>query len=253
MTHTITLMIALATFAVSAASTGCAGMQKAGEASRSVMGEEVTGSPQSNGKALGQDKSPGAPQELPWVDEAASNDPNHLTLGMKYVTYVKGGKPVVSRDQLKSILKGINAKYKPCNMHFRVEEFIEATPEDLGLDYNPSSMNQLDPIRSQFDTGNHILVVGTGTWDKSGGLGADGANAWATMPGITPSGAVIEDSASKMPELVAHEIGHLLNLDHESDQSNLMNPVIYSGSNFAKWQCEEVRNAALTAVSTALR
>lgn len=194
-------------------------------------------------------------QGLPWADDFISTDPNHLMLSLKYVTYENADQqPVISAETAKSVVHGINQLYTQCNIHFRVEEFLPAVPQNYGLDFSPSSMGDLDPIRTQFDTDQSIVVINTGEWNNAGGLGADGANAWTMMPGQTPSGAVIEGPVADNANIVAHEIGHYLNLDHVNDQGNLMNPVIYKNSTtLTAAQCEKVRAAAEGIRSGALR
>lgn len=184
--------------------------------------------------------------ELPWGDEMAVNDPSHITVALQYVSYVDdGGKDVLGTEQARKVVAGINNLYKPCNLHFRVEEYVPVNPKDRGLELNPDAMSDLAPIRSEFETDSMLTVVNTGNWDNSGGLGADGANAWTMMPGNTPTGAIIEGSAADSANLVAHELGHYLNLDHASVKTNLMNPVIYDNSTvLSAEQCETVRASA---------
>jgi hypothetical protein len=44
--------------------------------------------------------------------------------------------------------------------------------------------------------------------------------------------------------IIAHELGHYMNLAHVSDQTNLMNPVIYASSNtITSDQCTGTRRA----------
>ena len=54
--------------------------------------------------------------------------------------------------------------------------------------------------------------------------------------------------------LIAHELGHYLNLEHVSDQYNVMNPVVYGNSfNLTDDQCAEARATAISFWSNALR
>ena len=67
-------------------------------------------------------------------------------------------------------------------------------------------------------------------------------------------GAVLEAEVADNSNIVAHELGHYLNLDHVSDQTNLMNPVIYGYSKgLSENQCEEMRQTATTIHAQALR
>jgi hypothetical protein len=196
-----------------------------------------------------------SPSGYLWDDDFHSKDPNHLTVALKFVSYTETGqKPVLAPDQVKSVVHTVNQIYSQCNLHFRVEAYDEVQPETDGLSYNPSTMKELGPIRQKFDDPRRLVVITTGAWNHKGGLGADGANAWTAMPGSTPSGAVIEQGVASTANLVAHELGHYLNLDHTHDTTNLMNPVIYSGSNeLSHEQCEDIRKTALDMRSEALR
>jgi hypothetical protein len=180
-------------------------------------------------------------------ENAARNDPNHLNLALKYVSYVDDAeKPIVEPGEVKEIVYVMNKLYSVCNVSFIVEEYLAATPKDYGLDLHPNSMGQLNGIRSQFQDSTRLVVINTGSWDSAGGLGADGANAWTMMPGNAPFGAVIESTVATTGNLIAHEVGHYLDLDHVSDPSNMMSPLIYGQSTgITKGQCQTVREAAL--------
>ena len=89
-------------------------------------------------------------------------------------------------------------------------------------------------------------LVTTGTWDRSGSLGETTANAWTSMPGGGPYGSVLERPVGLNSHLIAHEIGHYMNLVHVSDSGAMMNPIIYSTSNrISATQCKTARSAAL--------
>lgn len=192
---------------------------------------------------------------LPWVDEIQSTDPDHITLALKYVSYVDNeNQAVLSEQEAKAVVRQINSLYKQCNMHFRTEEFLAVNPKDYGLDFNPSRMTDLQSIRIAFDDPGELVVINTGKWNESGGLGADGANAWTVMPGNSPSGAVIESVVTDDAPLVAHELGHYLSLDHVSDQNNMMSPIIYpSSTQLSSGQCQAMRDAAKTVRIAAIR
>ncbi|MBC7691474.1 MAG: matrixin family metalloprotease [Methylotenera sp.] len=185
-----------------------------------------------------------------WKDELASfsGKKDHLTLALRYVTYSDDqGQPVLSAEQTRAIFREINQVYEVCNLHFRVEEYTVIRPDDVQLNYSPSKMSDLPSIRKAFDQPDRLLVVSTGKWNKKGGLGADGANAWSAMPGTLPSGAVMESSVANFANITAHELGHSLNLDHFSNESNLMNPIIYKRSKtLSSEQCENIRQTART-------
>lgn len=207
----------------------------------------------SDSEALGMDHVEGQPANLPWSDQQSAGDPNHLTIALKYVAYADATGSVVNTEQAKAAISGVNAIYAPCNLHFRVEEFVQAQPDQHGLRFNPAGMNELSEIRAAFEDASRLSVIATGDWGGAG-LGGDGANAWTTMPGTFPAGAVLERSVGGNAGLIAHEVGHYLNLNHVSNSANLMNPVIYPSSRtLSSAQCESVRQAALSVWSATLR
>ena len=192
--------------------------------------------------------SPAAPSD------AKAND-SELTLALRYVSYVDGkGTPVVSKDQATAMAAAVSKLYSVCHMQVRIDDYVAANPADVKLAFSPSTMGELDTVRNAWKDDKYLLVVNTGTWDHSGGLGADGANAWTMMPGEGSSGAVLEAPVADNVNIVAHELGHYLNLDHVSDQSDLMNPVVYPDSTtITADQCQTMRASAQDARKDALR
>jgi hypothetical protein len=164
---------------------------------------------------------------------------------LKYVVYVdSNGTPVVTQDQAISNLKSINQVWSKCSIAFQIDQFLASNPSDYQLTFNTANSSELDDIRSAYEESSTILVVTTGKWNRSGSLGSTGANAWTNMPGQTYLGSILEAPVGTYPNIIAHEIGHYLNLDHLNDQSNLMNPMIYDTSTqLTSSQCSEAQSA----------
>jgi hypothetical protein len=180
--------------------------------------------------------------------------PSPLLLAIKWVSYSNHGQALISRSEVDRTLRKVNRLYEPCGVRFRLERYVASDESRWGLPLHPSQMKELDQIREHYDDGRSLVVISTGKWDHQGGLGADGANAWTTMPGQKPTGTVIEGPVSKMAGLIAHELGHALNLDHVGDEANLMNPVIYpSSKTLDSGQCAIVRETAISSRAEALR
>jgi|GEM_PF-1313551 len=183
---------------------------------------------------------------------AEPSDSKQLTLALKYVAFQDNtGQPVLNEKAIDKLTQEVNDLYAPCKIHFIAEEFKPVDPKTYGLEFNTQSMNDLTPIRSQFNDNKRLVVINTGDWNHNS-MGS--ANAWTTMPGENPAGAVIEANAASFAGIVAHELGHYLSLDHKSDSSNLMNPIIYPDSTVIhSWQCEEMRKAAESYWTSAIR
>lgn len=170
---------------------------------------------------------------------------NQYCLGLKYVVYAdSSGTPVVTQDQAISNLKSINEVWSQCGIAFQMDSFLAADPEEYRLTFNTANTSELDDIRAAFEESSTLLVVTTGKWNRSGTLGNTGANAWTNMPGQTYLGSILEAPVGTYPNIIAHEIGHYLNLGHVSDQSDLMNPIIYDTSKkLTTSQCSEAKSA----------
>ncbi|OFZ53386.1 MAG: hypothetical protein A2428_02010 [Bdellovibrionales bacterium RIFOXYC1_FULL_54_43] len=175
-----------------------------------------------------------------------------ITLALRYVSYLnQDGQPVISEARSRQIVDRVNQIYAPCNIRFVLEEYLPVTPKDRGLEFGLSSMSDIEPTRAAFDEPNRVVVVNTGAWDHSS-IGS--ANAWTAMPGTSPSGVVLESDVAENAEIVAHELGHHLNLDHVDDPANLENPIIYSTSTFiSASQCSTMRQSAQGIRSASLR
>jgi hypothetical protein len=172
---------------------------------------------------------------------------NHLTLALKVVSYGS----TLSEDATRTVLDGVNTLWAQCDISFTLDQYSSIDPSDYGLAATPSTMGELSTIRGQFVESNSMLLVYTPNWY---GSVAVGANAWSTMPGTDPSGAVFEAMVATNERIAAHEIGHLLNLDHVSDQTDLMSHFVGPDTQrLDQDQCDEARRAAVQFRSNALR
>jgi hypothetical protein len=175
-----------------------------------------------------------------------SDDPNKICLALKYVVYVgSNNKPVVTQDEAIQNTKEMNNVWKACNIAFQIDEYAAVVPSEFDLIFNTANYGELDEIRRAFRDDEKLLLTTTGSWNRGGSLGNTGANAWANMPGTTPDGVVLEAPVGTYANIIAHELGHYLNLDHVNDNSDLMSPIIYETSTkLTTSQCNEARSAA---------
>ena len=177
-----------------------------------------------------------------------SNDSNQICLGLKYVVYKNSkGESVVSQPDAVKNVDNINKLWKQCGIAFQIDEFVAADAPTDKLSHNPANMGELDDIRKVYSDANTLLVVTTGKWDRSGSLGNTGANAWTSMPGEDLYGAIHESTVGTFSNIMAHELGHYLNLDHMNDESDLMNPIIAdSSTKLTQQQCASARASVST-------
>ncbi|MBC7692966.1 MAG: matrixin family metalloprotease [Methylotenera sp.] len=188
-------------------------------------------------------------------DTCHSTDSSKLCLALKYTVYTHpDGTPVVSRSEAIANVQGLNKLWASCNIAFQMDELADVDPVNSGLTFATANNSELDKIRSAYENNSTLLVVTTGNWNRSGSLGSTGANAWTNMPGNYRSGSILEAAVGTFYPIIAHEIGHYLNLDHVSDSSNLMNPVIYgSSTGLTAGQCSAARSAAQSYWKSMLR
>jgi hypothetical protein len=173
------------------------------------------------------------------------SDPRQICLALKYGVYQDAwGEPVVSRFEAAANIHEVDQLWKQCKIGFEIESFVKVDPSRVDLNFGPSDSSELDRIRKRLDDSAHLLVVTTGPWNRAGTLGWSPANAWTAMPGENFYGAILEKPVGTYSNIIAHELGHYLNLDHVSDARSLMNPVIYDQSTYlSQGQCESARIA----------
>ena len=175
-------------------------------------------------------------------------DPYQINLGLKYVVFKdSSGVPALSETELQGMISKINGVWGRCHIHFTLDQYLPVQPLDYGLNYQIANFRDLDTIRNAFRDDHSLLTVLTGAWNRHGTLGSSSANAWTSMPGGQPYGVIMEKPVRSNANLMAHELGHYLNLSHLKDSVDLMNPIIYSNSVFiSESQCKSARSTALS-------
>jgi hypothetical protein len=181
------------------------------------------------------------------------SDPTHLCVALNYVVYEESsGQPIIPQSQAEANVEGINSVWSQCHVQFYLEKFTAANPSSAGLNYAPSTSDELATVRSEFADKARLSVVTTGQW--TGTLGSQAANGWTELPPVGPFGTVLEASVASISNLIAHELGHYLNLVHVADEYNVMNPVVYSNSlNITDDQCSDARATAISFWGAMLR
>jgi hypothetical protein len=180
-----------------------------------------------------------------------------MTLALKFVEFTdakQGGRPVLTRPEAEKVVAGMNAVYAQCGMRLKLEEYTEVDPGKFGLARKLSSPDEMDSVRTPFDSDRYLVVIHTGAWDRKpkGAMGK--VNAWTAMPGQLPAGAVLEAPVADNGNITAHELGHYLGLDHARDEDELMNPIIYKKSvRITPSQCARMRATAAASRAGAIR
>jgi hypothetical protein len=187
--------------------------------------------------------------------ECQKDDPTRLCLAIKYVVYKDShDRVLISEEQARKNVASLNAFYERCGIGFDLAEFLSVRPEDHGLRFRLSSYPELDRSREAFADPRKLLIVTTGPWDRTGPIGNTGANAWTRLPGGGPHGAILESPVGKFPNIIAHEIGHYLNLMHVDEPTSLMNKIIYAKSaQISDEQCQTARQTVTSHWRLALR
>lgn len=182
---------------------------------------------------------------------------SEMTLALKFVEFTdssRGGRPVLTRSEAEKVVEGMNSVYAQCGMRLKLEEYTAVDPGKFGLPRKLSSPDEMDSVRTPFDSDRHLVVIHTGAWERKpkGAMGK--ANAWTAMPGQLPSGAVLEAPVADNGNITAHELGHYLGLDHARDEAELMNPIIYKKSvRITLSECAQMRATATASRAGAIR
>jgi hypothetical protein len=191
------------------------------------------------GAALSSCNSAGASSGKALGPSCAGGGSDTLCIGVNYVSYTdSSGAPVASQDLALHDIEATNDVWKQCGIQFQIESYQAVDPTKYGLDPGAGAANQTDQIRDTFNDGNSFLIVQTGYWGTV-------KNAWTNLPGSAPYGAVFESTVADYPQIVAHELGHYLGLDHVDDPADVMDAIIYPDSTqLSQDQCDLARATA---------
>lgn len=182
-------------------------------------------------------------QEKTSGERCVPGDSDSICLALKYVVYEdSSGEPIETLKEAGLNVDDVNRLWAPCNVQFQIDRYLTLNPSRFHFRFRTADYNELHDIRKRLMDEETLLVVTTGAWDRSGTLGNTWANAWTSMPGEEFYGAILEQPVSRNANILAHELGHYLSLDHQSDPDFLMNPIIHRGSVLlSREECESAR------------
>ncbi|NDD90677.1 hypothetical protein EBZ37_01110 [bacterium] len=177
-----------------------------------------------------------------------------LRLAIRLVSYADSAGSVFDRNSAQSLVNSLNRIWAQCKIGFELEQYEALEPYGAGLRSSPRFMAELPRIRDAFRSEDRLLVVMTGQWSADGDITSWGADAWTTLPGNPPYGAIIDRPVCQNANIVAHELGHYLGLLHVQDDSNLLSPVVSrSSQTLSAEQCARARAVAQSSWRAMLR
>lgn len=152
--------------------------------------------------------------------EEEARGTNQLTLAVHYVAFRdQSGAAVTNDDAVNSMVSHMNNVWSQCNIGFKVEKYEELDPSAVGARFNPANYAELDAMRRSVQSDSSVVLIGTGTWNRSGDLGKSGSNCYSSFPGDLADGIVCEAFVAASSTIHAHEIGHWFQLYHTDDPS----------------------------------
>lgn len=185
-----------------------------------------------------------AQQEFVLKSENSNCGTNEICLELKVVSYLEDGQPVMSRVSTEKLLQDLNSIWSQCEIAFRLSEYLWIDPKSWGLSSRALNMSELPQIRAAFESNHQLLIVFTTSWGSEGNINDTGADAWTTLPGNPPYGAIVDQPVSTNSGVIAHEMGHYFNLLHVNDRGNLLSPVVSNASRaLSRDQCAVARAA----------
>ncbi len=220
--------------------TGCDSSDTAGSA-RGDNGARMTND-SSAGTLPGNGSSGKDPGPMPvGIESCRTKDSEHLCIGIKYVAYKsETGAPSATQAEALQLTRNMNKVWAQCNIAFQLETYQAVIASDHGLTYNTAGFGDQDNIRAAFMDDTRFVIVATGPWNRG-----NNAVAWTQAPGGGRYGVVADKEVATDTNVIAHELGHYMSLDHVSDSGNLLSPVVYPASRgLDTSQCAAARDSA---------
>jgi hypothetical protein len=223
-----------------------------------VVGSSALLSACGSGAAGAQDLSFGSRKELPAANEVAQSG-EQLDIAVRYLSFTdSNGTAVVNQGEVQEAMDYASRIWAQCGIGFRLENFQEIQAESIGTRFNPANYSELDQMRINTQQDTDLIFIATGKWNRSGTLGSSGSNCFSSFPGDEAEGIVCEKSSAASPTMIAHEVGHWVDLRHTNSPStdgvddtnagnvgnNLMDHFVGpSNTEMTRGQCARARSA----------
>lgn len=158
-------------------------------------------------------------RSLPSAQEIAGGS-DTLALAVHYVSFRdSSGNVVVDQAAAQKAVQSMSNYWRQCHIEFALESYESIDPSTIGARFNPANYSEIDDIRHAMQNDRTLLMVATGTWNRSGTLGNSGSNCYSSFPDDSADGLVCEQKSAAKDFMLAHEAGHWLNLRHTNDPS----------------------------------
>ena len=152
---------------------------------------------------------------------------------------------------MRSLLGGINQVWSQCGIEFLPARLANVSAGDLKVSYSPRSEGDLSAIAAALNPqgyGNTLPLTIAGAWNINNNGWIISGLGWAFVrPNheLDHIGAMVDAKSLQGPnaaDLLAHELGHALSLQHATEESNVMIPEAHTlGKRFSVAQCEQAR------------
>lgn len=152
--------------------------------------------------------------------DVVANSNEQLKVAVRYLAFRGGDGAVAKRDAVEKMVSHMSDVWSQCYIGFMLENYSEIEPSGINAQFSPANYSELDSMREATQSDSDLEIIGSGKWNRAGDLGNSGSNCYSSFPGDQAQGIVCEASSAASPTIMAHEVGHWLNLYHTDDPTS---------------------------------